>query len=62
MPAFMFEKISPTARREPPPAVPETKPSGVLVKMLGRLPGARARKNKRPARRSESGDAISAQD
>ena len=63
MPAFTFEKISPSARREPPPAAPEAKPSGVLVKMCGRLPGARARKSKRLARLSENGDnAISTQD
>ena len=63
MPAFTFEKISPSARREQPPAAPEVKPSGVFVTVFGRLPGARARKNKRPTRRSENGDkAISTQD
>jgi hypothetical protein len=62
MPAFTFEKISPSARREPPSAAPETKPSGVLVKMLGHLPRSRTRKNKRPTRQSESGDGIPAQD
>jgi hypothetical protein len=58
----MFEKISPSARREPPPAAAETRPSGVLVKMLDRLPGLRARKSKGRAERNDSKGVPPAQD
>ncbi|MBN9004982.1 MAG: hypothetical protein J0H40_06175 [Rhizobiales bacterium] len=62
MAAFMFEKISSSAHCEPPPAAPETRPSGVLVKMLDRLPRIRARKNRGRIKRNESNGAPSAQD
>jgi hypothetical protein len=62
MPAFMFEKISPSARREPPSVTPQTRPSGVLVKMLDRLPRIRARKNKDQIARNQGEGAPSAQD
>ena len=62
MPAFMFEKISPSARREPLPVASETKPSGILMKMFGRLPGARVRTGKSPIQPNDSAGAAPAQD
>lgn len=46
MPAFMFEKISPPARRGPIPSV-EKKQRGVIVHILDRFVEARVKRTKR---------------
>jgi hypothetical protein len=52
MPAFMFEKISPPARRSPA-ATPPKKPRGLISQMIDRFAERRAR---RALRASVRGD------
>ena len=44
MPAFTFEKISPTVRRGPIPPIVK-KQRGLIVQILGRLVAARVKKS-----------------
>ncbi|WJR76992.1 hypothetical protein [Bradyrhizobium sp. NP1] len=46
MPAFSFEKIAPPARRNPT-APAEKKPRGMIVQILDRFAGARAKRASR---------------
>ena len=46
MPAFMFEKISPPARRGPVPPIANKKQRGVIVQMLDRFVEARVKRTK----------------
>ena len=46
MPAFMFEKISPPARRGPAPPIANKKQRGVIVQMLDRFVEARVKRTR----------------
>jgi hypothetical protein len=45
MPAFMFEKISPPAKRGPVPPVANKKQRGVIVQILDRIAKARVKRS-----------------